>query len=146
MEQSSKYHPEGDALYHSLQVFQLATESTTDPELWAAALLHDVGKTVDVRGHAAIGGNMLSCLLSSRVCWLVTHHLHLPMVPIRTRRRLRGTKALTELEQLRRWDLGGRQLDCSVPTSEQALDTILEHYPLITSPQSDAIYSRIISA
>ena len=47
-------HPEGDALYHSLQVFHLAREARPyDEEFLLAALLHDVGKAVDPQDHAA---------------------------------------------------------------------------------------------
>ena len=38
-------HPKGDALYHSLQVYDLACdEMPYDEEFLLAALLHDVGK------------------------------------------------------------------------------------------------------
>ena len=48
VKQSPKYHPEGDALYHSLQVFELARdERPYDEEFLLAALLHDVGKAID---------------------------------------------------------------------------------------------------
>ena len=40
VKQSPKYHPEGDALYHSLQVFELAREERPyDEEFLLAALL-----------------------------------------------------------------------------------------------------------
>ena len=43
------YHPEGDALYHSLQVFDLACEeSPYDEDFLLAALLHDVGKAMKI--------------------------------------------------------------------------------------------------
>ena len=44
IQQNPHYHPEGDALFHSLQVFQLAHQQSDSPVLWAAALFHDVGK------------------------------------------------------------------------------------------------------
>ncbi|MEX0978447.1 MAG: HD domain-containing protein, partial [Pirellulales bacterium] len=47
-------HPEGDALYHSLQVFDLARNALPyDEEFQVAALLHDVGKAVGPRQHIA---------------------------------------------------------------------------------------------
>ena len=56
VKQSPKYHPEGDALYHSLQVFELAREERPyDEEFLLAALLHDVGKAIDPADHVAAG-------------------------------------------------------------------------------------------
>src|ERR1700744_2827706 len=108
IQQSPKYHPEGDALYHSLQVFDLAVNATDDRVLWAAALFHDVGKAVDGPLHDEVGADLLDGLLPERAVWLVRHHLDLLKDPRRTRSRYRGTKELADLEQLRRWDLGGR--------------------------------------
>jgi hypothetical protein len=49
-----KSHPEGDVLYHSLQVFELARQQRPyDEEFLLAALLHDVGKGMDRREHVA---------------------------------------------------------------------------------------------
>ena len=56
VKQSPTYHPEGDALYHSLQVFELARERAGyDEEFLLAALLHDVGKGIDPSDHVAAG-------------------------------------------------------------------------------------------
>ena len=50
-----KYHPEGDMLYHSLQVFDHARDQLAyDEEFLTAALLHDVGKAIDPTDH--VGG------------------------------------------------------------------------------------------
>src|SRR5262249_61341053 len=47
VKQNPKDHPEGDALYHSLQAFQLARERRPyDEGFLLAALLHDVGKAL----------------------------------------------------------------------------------------------------
>ena len=56
---SPVYHPEGDVLYHSLQVFELARDRRPyDEEFLLAALLHDVGKGLDPCDHveAALAG------------------------------------------------------------------------------------------
>jgi hypothetical protein len=56
VKQNPKYHPEGDALYHSLQVFERAREARPyDEEFLLAALLHDVGKAIDPADHVAAG-------------------------------------------------------------------------------------------
>ncbi len=56
VKQSPKYHPEGDVLYHSLQVFDLACDELPyDEEFLLAALLHDVGKGIDKDDHVAAG-------------------------------------------------------------------------------------------
>ena len=125
--QPPRYHPEGDALFHSLQVFDLAHASSPDPELWAAALLHDVGKAVTGADHDEVGADLLEDLVSPRVVWLVRHHLDLLRAPGRARRRFRGTPELRDLERLRRWDVGGRKPDALVLSPEDAVDIVLEH-------------------
>jgi HD superfamily phosphodiesterase len=106
--QSPRYHPEGDALFHSLQVFELAMRATEDRVMWAAALFHDVGKAIDGPTHDEIGADLLEGLLPARAVWLVRHHLDLLKEPRATRRRFHGTTALRALEGLRHWDLSGR--------------------------------------
>ncbi len=125
VEQSPWYHPEGDALYHSLQVFQLACKDTDDPELVAAALFHDLGKSIDGPNHDVVGAQMLDGLLSPRIVWLVEHHLDLLKKPKQTRSRLRGTVQLVDLEKLRRWDLDGRRTDVEVIDPKSAVEIVL---------------------
>src|SRR6516164_2700876 len=56
VKQSPRYHPEGDVLYHSLQVFELAREHRpNDEEFLLAALLHDIGKGLDRSQHVEAG-------------------------------------------------------------------------------------------
>lgn len=123
--QDPRWHPEGDALYHSLQAFDLARRDTADRALWAAALFHDVGKAVSSPDHDAVGADLLDGLLSPRIVWLVRHHLDLLRAPGATRRRLRGTAALADLQRLRRWDVGGRSPSASVLVPEEALEILL---------------------
>ncbi len=126
--QNPRYHPEGDALYHSLQVFQLAYKNCSDPELWAAALLHDIGKAESTSNHAQIGANELEGILSPRIVWLIRHHLHLLTAPKRTRSQLHNTPQLRDLELLRKWDLKGRSPLATVITPKDAINILIKHY------------------
>jgi len=126
IQQSPRYHPEGDALFHSLQVFELATRGTEDRILWAAALFHDVGKAIRGADHDEVGADLLEGLLPDRAVWLVRHHLDLLGDRQRTRHRLRGTPELLDLERLRRWDLGGRNPNARVMSASDALGMLLD--------------------
>ncbi len=121
VQQDSRYHPEGCALFHSLQVFDAACAETDDGELIMAALLHDVGKAVDSATHAELGAELIEGLVPERVAWLVRHHLDLLRAPKKTRARFRNTNALKDLEALRRFDLAGRRTKACVCTPEDAL-------------------------
>lgn len=132
--QDPRYHPEGDALFHSLQVWDHARRDTDDPELLAAALLHDVGKSLRGPDHDADGADLLDGLMPPRTVWLVRHHLDLLRAPGVTRRRLRGAPLLRDLEQLRRWDLAGRRPDAVVPPVTVALDAVLDALTARTAP------------
>ena len=69
------YHPEGDALYHSLQVFDLAhDELPYDEEFLLAALLHDVGKGIDPQDHIGAALEALDTHITPRTSWLIEHH------------------------------------------------------------------------
>ena len=125
--QDRRWHPEGDALYHSLQVFDLARRDSGDRVLWAAALLHDVGKALGSADHAETGADLLEGLVAPRVVWLVRHHLDLLHSPGLTKRRLRGRPELADLQRLRRWDVGGRSPSASVMSAAAAVDLLLEH-------------------
>src|SRR5258708_36311879 len=74
--QSPKYHPEGDVLYHSLQVFELAREiRPNDEEFLLAALLHDVGKGLDQANHIAGALDALEGLNTERARLFSHHHM-----------------------------------------------------------------------
>jgi predicted HD phosphohydrolase len=76
VKQSPKYHPEGDALYHSLQFFELAREERPyDEEFLLAALLHDVGKAIDSSDHVAAGLQALEGSITDRTAWLIENHM-----------------------------------------------------------------------
>lgn len=132
--QSPRYHPEGDALFHSLQVFDLARRATEDRVLWAAALFHDVGKAVDGPLHDEVGADLLEGLLPARAVWLVRHHLDLLKDRRLAQRRYHGTAALRDLEHLRRWDLGGRDPNARVLSLDDALDILFSDVGLEPDP------------
>src|SRR5262245_3846874 len=73
---SPKYHPEGDVLYHSLQVFELAREARPyDEEFLLAALLHDVGKGLDPGDHVEAALGALDGLITDRTKFFIEHHM-----------------------------------------------------------------------
>gem|GEM_PF-1166717 len=67
-------HPEGDALYHSLQVFELGKQQLPyDEEFLQACLLHEVGRAID-RHHATLATlSALGDMISERTHWLIEH-------------------------------------------------------------------------
>ena len=138
--QDPRFHPEGDALFHSLQAFDAARRETADRTMWAAALLHDVGKAVSSPDHDEVGADLLDGLVCPRVVWLVRHHLDLLVSPGATRRRLRGTRALADLTRLRRWDLGGRSPHATVLSPDDALQIVLEGAESQLSPSGETAY------
>jgi predicted HD phosphohydrolase len=128
VKQSPKYHPEGDALYHSLQVFDLACDALPyDEEFLLAALLHDVGKAIDRTDHVAAGLEALAGFITKRTIWLIVNHMqgHALLdgtIGARARRRLQASPDFEELELLSRCDREGRQMGVEVSQVEDALD------------------------
>ena len=137
IEQDPFYHPEGDALYHSLQVFQLAHKESTEPILWAAALFHDVGKANGSKNHEIVGAEMLKYVLNDSIVWLIEHHLDLLTSPSQTQRKLRNQASrLKQLQLLRHWDVAGRDIHAEVMSPEQAIDLLNPFFTQIVA--SDA--------
>ena len=132
VKQSRKYHPEGDALYHSLQVFDLArNEMPYDEEFLLAALLHDVGKAIDPGDHVMAGLEALEGFISPRVAWLIYHHMDAHKIVDRTlgmraAKRLRENENYEDLLLLGKCDRGGRRVGVEVPDVDEAMDYIRE--------------------
>jgi predicted HD phosphohydrolase len=132
VKQSPKYHPEGDVLYHSLQVFDLARDQLPyDEEFLLAALLHDVGKGIDRDDHTAAGLEALAGFITERTAWLIAHHMAAQQVldgtiGVRARRRLQQNESYDELILLARCDRLGRQRGVQTPDLEEALEYIRE--------------------
>ena len=132
VKQSRKYHPEGDALYHSLQVYDLACDELPyDEEFLLAALLHDVGKAIDPRDHVAAGLEALDGFITERTTWLIEHHMlaHAVLdgtIGARAKRRLQANESYDELMRLSRCDRDGRQAGVEAPELDDALDYVRE--------------------
>jgi predicted HD phosphohydrolase len=130
VKQSRKYHPEGDALYHSLQVFSLACDELPyDEEFLLAALLHDVGKAIDPGDHVAASLEALDGFVTQRTAWLIEHHMAGQAIldgslGHRARRRLRQSESYDELLLLCRCDRAGREVGVPVPELDEALDYV----------------------
>jgi len=128
--QPADRHPEGDALYHSLQVFDLARDAQPyDEELQLAALLHDVGKAIDADNHVAAGLAALDGYITPRTAWLIEHRgvarsLAERALGLRARRRLESSDDFETLQLLCDCDRRGRQSGVVVPELEEALDSI----------------------
>ncbi|MFW5693313.1 MAG: HD domain-containing protein [Thermoguttaceae bacterium] len=125
---SVERHPEGDLLYHSLQVFELArNERPYDEEFLLAALLHDVGKAIDRREHAAAALAALEGFITPRTAWLIEHHgeaqAHFDgTLGMRSRRRLAASDDYEELLLLAECDRAGRARGVPVPDVPESLD------------------------
>ncbi len=130
VKQSGKYHPEGDVLYHSLQVFDHACDELPyDEEFLLAALLHDVGKAIDPSDHVDAGLEALQGFVTDRTAWLIKHHmtahaLREGTIGVRARKRLRRADDYDELLLLEECDRAGRMAGVEVPDLDEALDYI----------------------
>jgi hypothetical protein len=130
--QSPVHHPEGDVLYHSLQVFELARDARPyDEELLLAALLHDVGKGLDRHDHVAAGLAALDGLITERTRFLIEHHMDAHQyragtLPANVRRRLEASPDFEDLLLLRQLDDAGRVPGAAVGTVDEALDYLKE--------------------
>lgn len=130
--QNPKYHPEGDVLYHSLQVFELARdERPYDEEFLLGALLHDVGKGLEGGDHVAAGLAALEGMITERTRFFIEHHMHAHdyragTLPAKLRRELEASPDFDDLMLLRKLDDAGRVSGAVVGTVDEALDFLKE--------------------
>lgn len=130
--QSPVHHPEGDVLYHLLQVFELAKEQRPyDVEFMQAALLHDIGKGIDPHDHVAAGLEVLDGLITPRTAFFIEHHMHALELKAGTlgaklKAELRASPDFDDLMLLRELDTAGRVPGALVGTVDEALDFIKE--------------------
>ena len=124
---SRVYHPEGDVLYHTLQVFELAREHRPyDEEFLLAALLHDVGKAIDPSDHVAAAVDALRGAVSERTLWLIEHEADLLALRdrglnARSKQALERSEYFDDLKLLRDADDSGRVPGTPVGTIDEAL-------------------------
>jgi hypothetical protein len=127
VKQNPKQHPEGDALYHSLQVFELAREARPyDEEFLLAALLHDVGKAIEGSDHVKAAVDSLRGAVTERTLWLVEHHMDLLNARVqplsaRARRVLEESEYYDDLKLLSELDSAGRVPGAHVVSVDEAL-------------------------
>jgi predicted HD phosphohydrolase len=132
VKQSPRYHPEGDVLYHSLQVFELAKDHRPyDEEFLLAALLHDVGKGLDPGDHVAAGLDALDGLITERTAWLIAHHmdahdLKTGAIAPALKQELKASPDFEDLMLLRELDDAGRVPGVVVGTVDEALAFLRE--------------------
>jgi predicted HD phosphohydrolase len=132
VKQSAKYHPEGDALYHSLQVFELAREARPyDEEFLLAALLHDVGKAIDPSDHVEAALQALEGSITERTAWLIEHHmdaqaLRAGTLGAKARARLQQSECYDDLMLLNELDRKGRVRGAFVCELDEALEFLRE--------------------
>jgi hypothetical protein len=130
--QPPEFHPEGDALFHTLQVFELARDARPyDEELLLAALLHDVGKAIDPADHVAAGLQALDGLITDRTRFLIEHHMaahdyRTGTLPAKQRQRLKASPDFDDLLLLSELDQAGRVPGAAVGTVDEALDYLRE--------------------
>jgi predicted nucleotidyltransferase len=132
VQQAPQHHPEGDVLYHTLQVFELARdERPYDEEFLLAALLHDVGKGLDRSNHVEAGLLALDGLITERTRFFIEHHMHAHdyrtgKLGMKLRRELEASPDFDDLMLLRQCDDNGRVPGATVGTVDEALDYLKE--------------------
>jgi hypothetical protein len=130
--QSVKYHPEGDVLYHSLQVFERAREVRPyDEEFLLAALLHDIGKGISRADHVSAALEALDGLITDRTRYLIEHHMDANAyregtIGARLKQRLEASPDFDDLMLLNQCDRAGRESGVMVGTIDEALDFLKE--------------------
>lgn len=129
-------HPEGDLLYHTLQVYELGlAERPYDEEFLLACLLHDVGLALDRRRPLEAAWQAIGSLVTERT-WFLIENRPAAVEYLQTGR-IRGTlkrsEDFEELVLLARCDLKGRVRGAEIGE----VDDILEYIAGLSSAWDD---------
>lgn len=130
VKQDRARHPEGDALHHVLQVFDLAVgERPYDEEFLTAALLHDVGKAQDSVDPIAASLQMLDGAVTHRTRRIIEC---LPLAAARVanalkpsdRQKLEAMEDFEEIRLLEELDRMGRIPGKETSSVDEALEQL----------------------
>jgi len=125
VKQDPRRHPEGDALYHSLQVFELARHARPyDEEFLLAALLHDVGKGIDPANPVTTALEALRGAVTDRTLALIAHLRDFKIAQEKPGAPppVQDPDLLEDLALLQELDDRGRIRGATVETLDEALD------------------------
>lgn len=132
VKQPPEFHPEGDALFHSLQVFELAKDRRPyDEEFILAALLHDIGKAIDPLDHVDAAVDALDGLITERTNFFIANHMlareyRSGELPAKQKLRLKESPDFDDLLLFSELDQAGRLPGATVPTVDEALQFLRE--------------------
>jgi hypothetical protein len=132
VKQNPIHHPEGDVLYHSLQVYDLALDQLPyDEEFLLAALLHDVGKGIEPYDHIGSGLEALQGFITERTAWLIANHMlahkiHDKTIGHRQHKQLVSNESYPELLLLGECDRAGRATGVQTTELDDALKYLRE--------------------
>ncbi len=125
VKQDPRRHPEGDALYHSLQVFELARNARPyDEEFLLAALLHDAGKAIDLSNPVPAALEALRGAVPARTLALIEQHRTYKLAREKPGAPppVEDPDTLEDLALLRDLDAAGRVPGATVGSVDEALD------------------------
>jgi hypothetical protein len=118
-------HPEGDALYHSLQVFELGRQALPyDEEFLLACLLHEIGRAINPRHPVLSAIDALGTLITDRTRFLIEQR---PVAAIYLQtgdcpKSLRKSPDFDDALLLARCDRDGRVAGATVCTLDEAIE------------------------
>ena len=131
IEQDKQWHPEESCWNHSFQTLHHALRETDDTDLILAALMHDVGKSVNKLGHDKEAIVMLADLLPTKGLWFISQHMRIndylsgQMKKAKKAVDLATHPWFPKLVALNRWDKMGRKPNCDQYISAARLSTML---------------------